>query len=170
MRSAEPVLNTHLTSRLSSLEHPKSPEHCHAHLTITQHGSWGVMHGQRLSTESQGQGRLREKEGRAWDADTGRCPPGSQGAQGRETTPHQGPQGRGSWEKSPDEHIRQVPMEPPLHPASLSLSLSLPHLLIYGPIHTEVVQKSGRQLPPPQPATVHQRNETFYKEISLHAN
>lgn len=124
----------------------------------------------RDSAESQGHRGVREKEGSAWDADTGSCPPGSQGAQGREPTPHQGPQGRGSQEKSPDGHTRQVPREPPLCPAGLSLSLSAPSAHLQTCTHTEAEEKSGRQLLPPQPATVHQQNETFYKEINLHAN
>ena len=53
-------------------------------------------------------------------------------------------------------------------PASLSLSTPSAHLQTR--THTEAEEKSGRQLPPPQPATVHQQNETFYKEINLHAN
>ena len=104
----------------------------------------------RDSAESQGHGGVREKEGSAWDADAGCCPPGSQGAQRREPTPHQGPQGRGSQEKSPDGHTRQVPREPPLCPAGLSLSLSPPHLLIYRPAHTQKQKRSlGDSYPHP---------------------
>lgn len=47
-----------------------------------------------------------------------------------------------------------------------SRPLSLPRLLIYGPTHAEEGQKSGRQSPPPQPATVHQQDETFIRKLA----